>query len=450
MYDVLIIGGGVSGLTLAYELKKLSKSVCLIEGERLGGKIATAELEGKIVEEGPEEVVNSKSFMQLLSELGLLEEVVRPKKSRFAVLRNGKLYTVPEGIAGGILRLNSDLFRSAFSGLFSLSTLMRMLLEPLYNVSVEDDMSVKDLFTAIYGKQFVEDFFRPLAGGIYGGDIGLMSSSVYFPYILDIKKKGESVVRSFMKKKIGFDLISFKMGLGSLIPRLQEKIKGVDVMIGEMAREVRYEKDFISVRAGAEELRGRAAALMVSPYTAPSFKNIDDVVKKARLFVKNSRIAVINAAYDKKFEGYEKYSGILTYPEVYGVSGATFFDSKWPINPSSEPYVLKYFIPFENYMEEDRALKIALKFGKEHFGLDDPVSYRIKIWNDALPIYTVGIHSLREELEASKGKGIFFGGAFMNSTGIYSSVMTAKSLANQIDGYLETKTHAGSEPSGSL
>ncbi|MGC9211478.1 MAG: protoporphyrinogen oxidase, partial [Nitrososphaeria archaeon] len=262
MYDVLIIGGGVSGLTLAYELKKLSKSVCLIEGERLGGKIATAELEGKIVEEGPEEVVNSKSFMQLLSELGLLEEMVRPKKSRFAVLRNGKLYTVPEGIAGGILRLNSDLFRSAFSGLFSLSTLMRMLLEPLYNVSVEDDMSVKDLFTAVYGKQFVEDFFRPLAGGIYGGDIGLMSSSVYFPYILDIKKKGESVVRSFMKKKIGFDLVSFKLGLGSLIPRLQEKIKGVDVMIGEMAREVRYEKDFISVRAGAEELRGSAAALM--------------------------------------------------------------------------------------------------------------------------------------------------------------------------------------------
>ncbi|MGC9211572.1 MAG: hypothetical protein ACP5FU_05410, partial [Nitrososphaeria archaeon] len=91
-----------------------------------------------------------------------------------------------------------------------------------------------------------------------------------------------------------------------------------------------------------------------------------------------------------------------------------------------------------------------LKFGKEHFGLDDPVSYRIKIWNDALPIYTVGVHSLREELEAFKGKGIFFGGAFMNSTGIYSSVITAKSLANQIDGYLETKTHAGSEPSGSL
>ncbi len=451
MYDVLIIGGGVSGLALAYELKKSSRSVCIIEGERFGGKIATSELGGKTIEEGPEEVVSSKSFMELLNELGLAEDVVRPKKSRFAVLRGGKLYSVPEGIAGGILRINSDIIRSALSGLFSPSTLFRMLLEPLYKLKVQGDVSVEDLFTAVYGKRFVEEFFRPLAGGIYGGDIGLMSSSVYFPYILDIKKRGESVVMSFLKKKISFDLISFKKGLGSLIPKLMERLNGVELLDGIPAREVYYEKDGISVRAGAEEIKGRAVAIMVSPYTAPSLKNIDDEsVRKARIYIKTSRVAVVNALYDKRFEEYEKYSGILTYPEVYGVSGATFFDSKWPINSCSEPYVLKYFVPFENYIDEEKASKIALDFGKEHFGLEKPVSYRTKVWNDALPIYAVGVSSLKEELEAYGNKGIFFGSAFMNSTGIYSSVMTARSLAKRINSYLGTKTQAGSEPSGSL
>ncbi len=451
MYDILIVGGGISGLTLAYELKKFSKSVCLMEGNYLGGKIATTKLEGKVIEEGPEEVVSSKSFMELVSELGLLEDVIKPKENRFAVLRNGKLFSVPEGIAGGILKINPELLRSAFSGLFSFRTLLRMFLEPLYKINLNYDISVEDLFTAVYGKRFVEEFFKPLAGGIYGGDIGLMSSSVYFPYILDIKRRGESVIMNFLRKRMNFELISFKNGLGSIITKLIEKIKDVDMLKGTLVKKIYYEKDYFSVRTDSKEIKGRALALAVSPYTVPVLKNIDDdAIKEARFYVKNSRIAVVNAIYDKMFKEYEKYSGILTYPEICGVSGVTFFDNKWPINSSSGPFVLKYFVPFENYIENGRALKIALNFGKKYFGLNEPIAYKVKIWNDALPLYVVGISSLKGKLEAYKNKGIFFGSAFTGSTGIYSSVMTAKGLAKQINSYLETRMQAGSELKGSL
>ncbi|MGC9145488.1 MAG: protoporphyrinogen oxidase [Nitrososphaeria archaeon] len=451
MYDVLIVGGGVSGLTLAYELKKLSKSVCLIESESLGGKIATGMLEGKVVEEGPEEIVSSKSLLQFVEELGLLDQVIRPKNARFALLRNEKLYTVPEGIAGGVLRVNAELFRSLLNGLFSFRTLTRMMLEPFHKLNVDDDISVKDLFSEIYGRSFVDEFFKPLAGGIYGGDIGFMSSSVYFPYIIDIKKKGKSVIESFLGKKINFDLISFKKGLGSLIPRIVEKLEGVDIMTGKTVRSVNNEGDRFSVNVGSEKLESRTVSVMVSPYTAPVFKNMDDcIVKKARLYVKTSRIAVINAVYDKKFESYDKYSGILTYPDVYGVSGATFFDSKWPINGDSGLYVIKYFVPFESYIDETRAMKIAEKFSREHFHTEKPVSYRVRIWNEALPVYAVGADLLKQEAEAYMQKGVYFGGSFINSTGIYSSVMRSKSMTKRIESYLETSTHAGSEPRGSL
>ncbi|MFP3166062.1 MAG: protoporphyrinogen oxidase [Nitrososphaeria archaeon] len=451
MYDALIVGGGVSGLTLAYELKKLSKSVCLVESENLGGKIATGILEGKVVEEGPEEIVSSKSFLQFVEELGLIDQVVRPRNGRFALLRNEKLYTVPEGIAGGVLRVNAELFHSALSGLFSFRTLVRMMLEPFYKLSVNDDISVKDLFSEIYGRSFVDEFFKPLAGGIYGGDIGLMSSSVYFPYIIDIKKKGKSVIGSFLGKKINFDLISFKKGLGSLVQRIVEKLEGVDIITGKTVTSINNEGDRFSVNVRSKKLESRTVSVMVSPYTAPVFKNIDDhIVKKARLYVKTSRVAVINAVYDKKVESYDKYSGILTYPEVYGVSGVTFFDSKWPINGDSGLYVMKYFVPFESYIDEAKAMNVVEKFSREHFHTEKPFSYRVRIWNEALPVYAVGAGMLTQESEAYMKKGIYFGGSFTNSTGIYSSVMNSKSIAKRIESYLETSTHAGSEPRGSL
>jgi len=451
MYDTVIVGGGLSGLTLAYELKKLSKSVCLVESESLGGKVATGMLEGKVVEEGPEEIVSSRDFLQFVKELGLIDQVVRPKKLRFALLRNEKLYTVPEGIAGGVLKVNFDLFRSVLSGLFSFRTLIRMMLEPFYKLNVNDDISVKDLFSKIYGRSFVDEFFKPIAGGIYGGDIGLMSSSVYFPYIIDIKKKGKSVIESFLRKKINFDLISFRNGLGSLITKLVEKLKGVDIIIGKTVTSVSNEGDRFLVNAGSEKLESRTVSVMVSPYTAPVFKNMNGyIVKKARLYVKASRVAVINAVYDKKFESYNKYSGILTYPEIYSVSGVTFFDSKWPINSDSELYIIKYFIPFENYIKEAKAMKVVEKFSKEHFHIEKPVSYRVRIWNEALPVYVVGANMLKQEAEAYMEKGIYFGGSFINSTGIYSSIMRSKNIAKRLVSYLETNTHAGSEPRGSL
>ena len=52
---ITIIGGGISGLSAAFELQKSGYDITLLEGtDRLGGKILTSEIEGFDIDAGPD------------------------------------------------------------------------------------------------------------------------------------------------------------------------------------------------------------------------------------------------------------------------------------------------------------------------------------------------------------------------------------------------------------
>src|SRR5262249_46076232 len=54
MKDVVIIGGGISGLTLAYHLQKMGLDIAVLEGsDRLGGNVRTLSVDGFLLELGP-------------------------------------------------------------------------------------------------------------------------------------------------------------------------------------------------------------------------------------------------------------------------------------------------------------------------------------------------------------------------------------------------------------
>ena len=60
---VAIIGGGISGLTVAYELEKTDMEVTLIEkGDRLGGTIQTVQEDGFLIDPNAEDIVDFLLF----------------------------------------------------------------------------------------------------------------------------------------------------------------------------------------------------------------------------------------------------------------------------------------------------------------------------------------------------------------------------------------------------
>jgi len=100
---IAILGGGISGLTAAFELKKAGKEFFLLEATpAIGGKVQSSQQQGFTLEHGPNTVlINNPEIKKLIEELGLWKELIFPDEkassNRF-VLKNGKIEAFPSGL----------------------------------------------------------------------------------------------------------------------------------------------------------------------------------------------------------------------------------------------------------------------------------------------------------------------------------------------------------------
>ena len=100
--DVIVVGGGISGLTTAWRLNKAGIDVCLLEAApRVGGCTQTKQKEGFVLEQGPFNVmVRDPSFEAMLNDVSGSARVIpadESSKLRF-IYRRGRLHVVPTNV----------------------------------------------------------------------------------------------------------------------------------------------------------------------------------------------------------------------------------------------------------------------------------------------------------------------------------------------------------------
>ena len=99
---VVIIGGGISGLSTAYYLAKGGAASTILESRpRLGGVIQTEHVEGCTLEAGPDSFLSIKpAALELIADLGLSSEVIGSNDHLRVtfVRKNGRLVPLPDGL----------------------------------------------------------------------------------------------------------------------------------------------------------------------------------------------------------------------------------------------------------------------------------------------------------------------------------------------------------------
>ena len=108
--DVAIVGGGISGLAVAYRLiaRRKSGGPLSLRGfearARLGGTIQTDRLEAEapgdcVCEAGPDSMITAKpAAIELCRELGLGDALVEPGSAEgFSVVHEQRLHPLPRG-----------------------------------------------------------------------------------------------------------------------------------------------------------------------------------------------------------------------------------------------------------------------------------------------------------------------------------------------------------------
>jgi oxygen-dependent protoporphyrinogen oxidase len=235
MTDVVVVGGGITGLATAWYLRQADPdlSVALLEAsDRLGGKIETTEWMGVPLEAGPDTfLARVPAAVDLCHQLGLGEDLVAPATWRAYVWTRGRLRPLPEG---HVLGVPGRLGALARSGVVSRPGLARAGLDlvlPRHRFS--DDPSVAEVVGARFGREVVDRLVDPLLGGIHAGTTERLSLASVAPAVAEVASRSRSLLLGLRGRVAqppsGPLFLSLRGGLGRMVERLVDRLEGVDV-----------------------------------------------------------------------------------------------------------------------------------------------------------------------------------------------------------------------------
>ena len=219
--DVLIIGGGISGLATAWWLAKSGLKVQVWEkSNRAGGKIKTDVTNGFITEQSASMVMNFKPEVDQFfsqTQLNLLKEkrLLDANNKRY-LIHKGKLHPLPMTISGVF-----------FSSLWSTSGKFRLLMEPFISKAENENESVSDFIKRRFGNEFLEKAMEPFIAGTLASDPDLACALDVIPRLTALEKRYGSITAGIFAHKIlgkrsarNPEAFSFQGGMQTLIKYL--------------------------------------------------------------------------------------------------------------------------------------------------------------------------------------------------------------------------------------
>jgi oxygen-dependent protoporphyrinogen oxidase len=224
--DVLVVGGGISGLSTAWMLARSGARTTLWEQQAVpGGKLRTDSVNGYLMEQAGSMVMNFRPEVdQFLSDAGLDNLKIRrdalAEENRY-VLQQNRLLTVPA-------RLGSV----PFSQVWSLRGKLRMALEPFIKKGGHDEETVSEFIRRRLGNELLETAMEPFVSGTLASDPDRANAHSVLPRLTALEQRYGSIVRGVVANKLArrrtamvSDSFSFEGGMSTLVKRLSDTLR---------------------------------------------------------------------------------------------------------------------------------------------------------------------------------------------------------------------------------
>ncbi len=467
---VIVVGGGIAGLTAAYHAAEGGARVTLLEGSPdVGGKLRVSEIAGLGVDEGAEAMlVRRPEGLELVRELGAGDRIVHPGTTSAAIWSRGALHDMPTGHVMGV---PADLVALARSRVLSAAGLARVPIDLLRPATPRgEDVSVAELVGARVGGEVVDRLVEPLLGGVYAGRADDLSFEATMPGLADASRTRRSLVdaaravRAAAPAGAGPVFASLAGGLGGLAQTLAARLVELDATVRTetMVRELRRMTGGWRLTAGPardpEYLDADAVILAVPARPAQRLLREEVPAAAAELGrIEYASMAIVTLAYSgTAFPSPPRRSGYLVPAvEASGVKAVTFSTTKWPHLIDGAPGLVVIRCSIGRYGEEhllqradDELKAVAMtELARTTGVLELPVDARISRWGGALPQYSVGhldrVARIRAAVAAVPGLAVC--GAAYDGIGIPACIASARTAAARV--LAARKDRGQSEPS---
>jgi oxygen-dependent protoporphyrinogen oxidase len=462
MAHIVIVGGGLSGLSVAYRLKQLAPAhtVTVLETHgRPGGNIGTEDHRGFRVETGPNGFLDrTPAVPRLVRDLGLANRLIAAsegsRKNRYLFVGN-KLQKLPRGPLGLLS-----------TPLLTLRGKWQLLTEPWRKQQgdIPPDESVAAFVTRRAGKQAADVFADALVTGIHGGDPAELSVAAAFPRLPVMEREAGSVIRGFMRagrqrKQEAIargepppgpqKMWSFNGGLRVLTDGLVETL-GPSIKSGVTVQSISDSGTLAVwkvIGSGKQSWSADAVVLTCPAYEqAGILGDFDRELAREIAGIKYNRIAVVALGYHRtdcpgNLDGFGFIAPQNTRRDVLGVQWcSSIFPDRAP-----EGFVLWRALCGGVHRgemldwDDNKLAKAVHEEIKLAMGVrGEPVFRRIIRWPKAIPQYVVGhIDRLtRIDTLTAKHPGLFLGGNAYRGVAMGDCVEQGEIIAGNVVKFL--------------
>lgn len=463
---VVILGGGITGLTATFYLqkeadeKKLPIEVTLIEAtHRLGGKMQTIVKDGFVIEKGPDSfLARKKSASRLAKMIGIEDTLVSNTAGKSYILVHGRLHPMPSGAVMGI---PTKLTPFITTGLFSFPGKMRAAADfVLPRSKVQQDESLGQFFRRRLGNEVVENLIEPLISGIYASDIDQMSLMATFPNFYQIEQKYRSLILGIKKgmpmnkkpKSNGGDkkgiFLTPRGGLQSFIDALEKKIGPDSILKGYRVQKVEKTEAGYNIILNNQKVLTADAVISALPHRVlpsvfsdyPFFDKFKDVPSTS---VATVALAFPKEAIKKDING---TGFVVSRNSDFSITACTWIHKKWPHACPEGKVLLRCFVgrPGDEAivdLSDDQIIKSVLEDVNKTMNITmEPEFSIVSRWKNAMPQYTVGhLERLSTVLSQADQKlpGIFFAGSSFHGLGIPDCIDQGEEAVKKVINYFE-------------
>lgn len=391
---VCVIGAGISGLSIAYRLKKENPCVSLVEKDtRVGGWIRSSFEEGFFFESGPRSLrsVDCRETLQLIKELGLEDQLIEAPKEAFSryLLHRGRIEKIPQSF---LKFFTSPLTRPHF---------VSLLKEFFVPKKTDGDESVFHFFSRHFSSSFAEQFADPMTRGIFAADCRELSLPACFPKLNEMEKKHRSLILGTFfgeKTKEKSALYTLKGGLEEL-PKALARSLGDSVRLSMPVRKIALKENQVELTFDhGVEIYDH----VVSALPAHSLQALlpESSLKNLLQSITFTSVTVVKMGYRRKVNRFEGFGYLVPSKEKSSLLGVVFDSSAFPFqNRESEETRLTVMLEGVDRSSE-QALLLAKEELASHLGiLIEPDFAQVFHAKQAIPKYSVGFPGLLKKIE---------------------------------------------------
>ena len=462
MKRIAIIGGGIAGLSAAYELDLQRRDGADIDyvlyeaSPRLGGVLQTEHVEGCLIEAGPDSFLTEKPWASdLCQELGIANEIIGSNDAarKTYILLNDRLVPLPDGL---MFLVPTQILPTVLSPLFSAATKFRMAREWFYpkhdlnNPTHGEDETVAALVERHYGREMVERLADPLLSGVYGGQANELSVRAVLPRFADMEAKYGSLGRAMIatRKKTTQNqnpiFSSLRGGMSTLVEavaaRLNPERLRTSIPITEIQR--REYGWLVNTAAGGSSFDAVILATP-TPAAAALIRHSAPELAQELAEIRYSSSVTVGLVYDDTVQLPEGFGFLVPRTENKRMLACTFVHNKFPHRAPENRTLLRCFLGGSQdeaalTLSNDEILETVRRELDEILNLTaEPLAARVYKWPSSMAQYQVGhldrLDRIRNLLQETPR--LTLAGNGYRGIGVPDCVRTGREAATQMLGY---------------